>query len=94
MCSLHFNSNFLNLIPQGDKSKDLVNFYPISLSNVIYNIITKVIVNIPKHFSPTFEENSGYVECHEILDENMTACEIINSLKTSKEDGKNIKPYV
>ena len=51
-------------------------------------------MNIPKHFSPTFEENSGYVECHEILDENITMCEAINPLKTSKKNGINIKSYV
>ena len=58
------NATFLTLIPkcEGDDSPD--KFKPISLCNVIYKIITKVIVNRLKHLllGLTSLKQLGFVE--------------------------------
>jgi len=53
-----FNSTFLTLIPKEDKANSLDKFRSISLCNVMYKIICKVITNRIK-----------LIMCHTTLDE-------------------------
>jgi hypothetical protein len=63
------NSTFLTLIPKEDKVEYPSKFIPISLCNVIYKIISKVISNHLKSLLPLLisQEQSGFVEGHQIL---------------------------
>jgi len=58
------NATFLDLIPKEDKVEDLNKFLPIDLHNIMYKIITKVIVNPINDFLPflIYQEKTGYVE--------------------------------
>ena len=47
-----FNATFLTLIPNGEQEDTPGKFRPISLCNVIYKIISKVIANWLKHILP------------------------------------------
>jgi len=57
------NITFLTLIPKGDLVDSLDKFPPIALCNVIYKIISKVLVNRLKNLLPLFISchKSGYV---------------------------------
>ena len=64
------NSTFLALIPKEEEANTPSKFLPIALCNVLYNIISKVIANIMKPIllGIIWEEQSGYVEGRQILD--------------------------
>eukprot|EP00253_Pinus_taeda_P031815 PITA_31815 len=64
-------------------------FQPIALCNVIYKIISKVIANRLKPLLPTVvsEEQTGYVEGRQILDNRIQAHETVHSLITNKQAG-------
>ena len=64
------NSTFIALIPKVEEANQPDKFRPISLCNVIYKIISKVIANTLKSILPGIisEEQSGYVEGRQILD--------------------------
>jgi hypothetical protein len=82
----YLNSTFLTLVPKEEKVVDPNKFLPISLCNVIYNIISKVITIHLKPLLPTLvtPEQYGYVEGHQILDSILLAHEVSHSLKTTK----------
>eukprot|EP00253_Pinus_taeda_P016264 PITA_16264 len=83
------NSTFLALIPKVEDAKTPNKFRPIALCNVIYKIISKVIANRLKTILPGIisEEQSGYVEGRQILDNILLAQEMIHSLHSRKEVG-------
>eukprot|EP00253_Pinus_taeda_P026765 PITA_26765 len=83
------NSTFLALIPKVEEEKTLDKFRPIALCNVIYKIISKVIANRLKSILPGIisEEQSGYVEGRQILDNILLAQEMIHLLHSRKEAG-------
>lgn len=64
------NSTFIELIPKMEGANSPEKFRPIALCNVIYKIISKVIANRLKPILPNLisEEQSGYVEGRQILD--------------------------
>eukprot|EP00253_Pinus_taeda_P028693 PITA_28693 len=83
------NSTFLALIPKVEEAKTLDKFRPIALCNVIYKIISKVIASRLKTILPGIisEEQSGYVEGRQILENILLAQEMIHSLHSRKEAG-------
>eukprot|EP00253_Pinus_taeda_P027470 PITA_27470 len=83
------NSTFLALIPKEENAHIPDNFRPIALCNVIYKIISKVIANRFKHILPNLisEEQSGYIEGRQILDNILLAQEMVHTLQTRKKAG-------
>ena len=81
-----FNATFLSLIPKGEGGDSPGKFRPISLCNVIYKIITKVIANRLKPLLPVLisPEQWGFVEVRQILDGIIAVHETIHSLKCTK----------
>jgi len=61
-------------------------FRPIALCNVVYKIISKVIANRFKPLLPSLmlEEQIGYVEGRQILNNIIQAHEVVHSPKTNK----------
>eukprot|EP00253_Pinus_taeda_P002455 PITA_02455 len=68
-------------------------FRTIALCNVVYKIISKVIANRLKPLLPTLvsEEQTGYVERRQILDNIIQAHEVVHSLITNKQGGMIIQ---
>lgn len=90
-CSIlkSLNSTFLALIPKEEEANSPEKFRPIALCNVIYKIISKVIANRLKLILPGLisEEQSGYVEGRQILDNILLAQEMVHTLQTRKLAG-------
>jgi hypothetical protein len=88
-----FNATFITLISKikGESSTD--KFCPISLCNVIYKIISKLISSRLKPILPLIisQEQGGFVEGRKILDGIIVAHEVIHSLKMSKKAGMLMK---
>jgi hypothetical protein len=87
------NATFLTLIPKEERVTHPRQFRPISLCNVIYKIITKVIATRLKPILPFIisKEQAGYVEGRQIMDSVILANEVIHSLKMTKIPGMLIK---
>jgi len=79
-------STFPTRIVKEEKVEDPSKFFPIALSNIIYKVITKIIVN---HLNPLLsilisQEQSGYVEGCQILEITILSHKLIHSLKQPK----------
>lgn len=88
-----FNATFLTLIPKVDNAHDPKDFKLISLCNVIYKIITNVLV---LHLRPLLPllislEQTRYVEGWKIMDSIILVHEIIHSLKSTGTPSMLIK---
>eukprot|EP00253_Pinus_taeda_P036193 PITA_36193 len=83
------NSTFIALVPKVEEANSTEKFRPIALCNVICRIISKVIANRLKVILPGIisQEQSGYVEGRQILDNILLAQEMIHSLHLRKEAG-------
>eukprot|EP00253_Pinus_taeda_P027981 PITA_27981 len=79
--------SFITLIPKQEKAITPDRFKPIALCNVVYKIISKVISNRLKPLLPTLvlEEQTGYVEGRQILNNIIQAHEVVHSLKANKQ---------
>ena len=88
-----FNATFLTLIPKEAGADSPDKFRPISLCNVIYKIISKVIANRLKPLLPILisPEQLGFVEGRKILDGVILVHEVVHSLKISRSPGMMIK---
>jgi hypothetical protein len=87
------NATFLTLIPKEERVSHPQQFRPITLCNMIYKIITKVIALRLKPILPFIisKEQSGYVEGHQIMDSVILVHEVIHSLKSTRTPGMLIK---
>jgi hypothetical protein len=87
------NATFLTLIPKEDQVTHPKQFRPISLCNVIYKLLTKVIAQRLKPLLPLIisPEQSGYVEGRKILDSVILAHEVIHSLQSTGTPGMLLK---
>ena len=58
------------LIPKKDNSETMRDIHPISLCNILYKIISKMLANRPKRLLPKCisQEQSAFVENRSILD--------------------------
>jgi hypothetical protein len=86
------NSSFLALIPKA-ANPSFGRFHPISLCNVSYKIILKIIANkikplLPKLISPN---QGGFMEKRQMLDNILLVQEAIHSSKGQGEKGMVIK---
>jgi len=83
------NSTFLALIPKEAEANTPAKFRPIALCNVVYKIISKVIANKLKPILPSLisEEQSGYVEGRQFMDNILLVQEMIHTLHTRKTTG-------
>ena len=81
------NATFLVLILKKEEANQLDFFRPISLCNVVYKIITKLLADRLKVWLPMviFEEQGGFVAGKQILDGVVIASEDIHSMCTSRE---------
>jgi exonuclease III len=87
------NATFITLVPKEGQAHHPKKFRPISLCNVIYKLLTKVIARRLKTILPTIisPEQSGYVEGRQILDSVILAHEVIHSLQKTKTPGMLLK---
>jgi hypothetical protein len=88
-----FNATFIALIPKEKESNTADKYRLISLCNVVYKIITKIIA---KSLKPILQEiispeQGGFVEGRQILDGIVVAHETIHSLQSSKKPGMLLK---
>jgi hypothetical protein len=83
------NSTFLALIPKNNKPQQFGDYRPISLCNLVYKVISKVIANRIKPIlsRALSAEQLGFLEGRQIQDAIGTAHECIHSIKK-----KNKKP--
>lgn len=83
------NASFIALIQKKENSMTPDGFRPIALFNVVYKIISKVIANRLKPLLPSLilEEQTGYVEGRQILNNIIQAHEVVHSLKSNKQAG-------
>ena len=81
------NSTFITLIPKLKGVNVADTFHPITLCNVIYKIISKLVYTILKPILPLIisQEQGLFLEGRKILDGIIVAHEAINSLKISKK---------
>ena len=78
------NSTFLSLIPKKDKPSTFANFRPISLCNLLYKLIAKVIAVRLKPFLDTHisKEQYGFLKNRQIIDPIGIVQESLHSIKT------------
>jgi len=86
---LNFNHTFITLIPKIQSLRRVMDFRPISLSNVLYKLIAKVLANHLKKFLPELisETQSAFMSGRLITDNILIAHETLHYLKT-KRTGK------
>ena len=87
------NDTVLTLIPKEERVTNPKNFRPITLCNVIYKIISKVIALRLKPILPFIisKEQSGYIEGRKIMDSIILVHEIIHSLKSTRTPSMLLK---
>jgi hypothetical protein len=87
------NATFLTLIPKEERVTNLKNFRPITLCNMIYKIISKVLALRLNPILPFVisKDQLGYVEGRQIMDSVILVHEIIHSLKSTRTPGMLLK---
>ncbi|KAK2369496.1 hypothetical protein QL285_082627 [Trifolium repens] len=84
------NETNICLIPKCDNPSSMKDFRPISLCNVLYKVVSKLLENrlkvvLDKYI---FEEQSAFVEGRSIIDNALIAIEIIHCLKRRTKGAK------
>eukprot|EP00253_Pinus_taeda_P005298 PITA_05298 len=81
------NASFIAFIPKQENDMTPEGFRPITLCNVVYKIISKVIANRLKPLLPFLisEEQTGYMEGRQILNNIIQAHQVVHSLKSNKQ---------
>lgn len=89
------NKSYIVLIPKNKRPKNMTHFKPISLCNVLYKIIAKVIVNrMSSLLNVCIDDDQGaFIPNRLIFDNTIIAYEVLHSLKMKKWEGeKGILP--
>lgn len=92
---LSWGRTFVTLIPQNDSQQLVTDFYPISLCNVSYKVITKILANHLKNVISKLvgHEQSAFLVGRSTFDNIIAAQEIAHSLEfdylSLYDDGKN-----
>jgi hypothetical protein len=87
------NSTFLTLIPKTDSPTTFGDFRPISLCNLCYKLISKIIANRIKPILSRFISNEqlGFLKGRQIIDAIGTAQECLHSIKSKKSKALILK---
>jgi hypothetical protein len=87
------STSFLALIPKAKNANTFDRFRPISLCNVSYKILTKIIANRLKHLLPRLilPNQGGFVTKRQIWDNIILVQEAIHTSVMNKEKGMIIK---
>jgi len=80
------NTSFISLIPKHESTQTADRYRPIALCNVVYKIISKVVANRIRPLLPYLvsEEQAGYVEGRQILNNIIQAHEVVHTLTSKK----------
>eukprot|EP00253_Pinus_taeda_P009227 PITA_09227 len=83
------NTSFISLIPKQGSAQTADKYRPIALCNVVYKITSKVVANRIKPLLPSLlsEEQSGYVEGRQILNNIIQAHEVVHTLTSKRQAG-------
>eukprot|EP00253_Pinus_taeda_P029777 PITA_29777 len=83
------NTSFISLIPKQDSAQTADKYRPITLCNLVYKIISKVVANRLKPLLPSLvsEEQLGYVEGRHILNNIIQAHEVVHTLTSKRKEG-------
>ena len=87
------NSTFITLIPKKDKPSTFDDFRPISLCNLIYKLIAKVVANrlnpfLDKFISP---QQFGFLKNHQISEPLAITQEVLHSVKSRNKSALVLK---
>lgn len=85
------NHTNICMIPKVEKPTTLSNYRPISLCNVLYKIISNILVNRLKLFLDKIvsESQAAFISGRIITDNNLIAHELMHSLKSRKKPPKH-----
>jgi len=86
-------STFIALIPKKDKAESFSDFRPITLCNILYKIVTKILANRlkPKSTKCFTREQFGFLTNRQIMEVIGITQECMHTLKCRKLDGLILK---